>query len=299
MSDTLPVYPDLHTYADIASIEEKCRKAGHLDPSEGLLDRIKLDEQDLMKYGLTKDDIFTNHWNMYMKVYRSKNNIEYDGHADELFKEVPKNFGRGWCGHGLKTNDISLNGQNLRISHISWGGAEECPIERSFSNKYHGYQRGDRDWFVSNLDNNTSMWIPDLLPSQIGMFGFFQSPSSPYRLNLERYVKVMGLDGPVKKLKSHKKEIWDFPSGPFSKEFWMKKSDKIIKEIDDDNYHAILIKDNDRENLLVMFKDAEWIDKNKGNKIDIFGLPFDIEYIFNQNGYLNSHKIGVTILDDE
>lgn len=122
MADTLPVYPDLNALADISSIEDKCRKAGHLDPNESLSDRIKLDEENLKKYGLTRGDIFTNHWNMYMKVYDYKNKeIEYDKHANELFEKLPARFGIDWCPWDRVTKNINLNGQNPRVTYIAWG----------------------------------------------------------------------------------------------------------------------------------------------------------------------------------
>ena len=37
------------------------------------------------------------------------------------------------------------------------------------------------------------MWIPDLLPAQITMFGFSQSANLPYHLDLEKYITIMGL----------------------------------------------------------------------------------------------------------
>lgn len=32
--------------------------------------------------------------------------------------------------------------------NIVWLGAEQCRIEQEFSRQYHGYERGDRDWFI-------------------------------------------------------------------------------------------------------------------------------------------------------
>lgn len=299
MTDLLPVYPDLHTYADIEYIEDRCRNKYHLDKNERLLDRIQIDKDKLAEFGLTKDDIFNNHWNMYMTVYAATNKgVEYDKHADTLIKRLPKGFGNGWTCWGKATTDITLNDQKLRITYVSWGGAEECPIEKTFSDKYHGYQRGDRDWFISNLDNGLNIWVPDLIPSQVGMFGFFQSPSSPYRLDPEMYIKVMGISKPVKKLKHHTERKWNFPSGPFDKEYFMDRCNNvIIKEDDNDIYHAVLTKEDDKDQLIVHFKDNDWISKNKENHVDIFGLPFRVSNIFNSDGYLMSPVAEYTILD--
>jgi hypothetical protein len=59
----IPSYPDLFTLDlnKLAEVESNCRKAGHLDPNECLLDRISKDLLILEKYGLKKEDIYTNH----------------------------------------------------------------------------------------------------------------------------------------------------------------------------------------------------------------------------------------------
>ena len=307
-AETLPEYPNLFELEPekLTEIELRCQKSGHLDPNEKLLDRITLDLNTLKSFGLAKEDIYTNHRNMWLKFNKVD---EFDAytcdekqhglHANNLLDNVPKGFGNGWCLQSKTTNEITLNGQHLRITCFVWGGAEECAIEKSFTDKYNGYSRGDRDWFVTNLNSGLNIWIPDLLPAQISMFGFAQSLSSAYRLDPEKYIQIMGLDQtvPVIPLKSHKEKFWGQPSGPSS----IDRSVDIIEELDTDLYHAICYWNKyrkDQKTLQIHFKDNNWIQSNKHQRIKIFDLELDVDNIFNQHDYLSFSESSITVLDD-
>ena len=305
-SETLPEYNDLFSLDSdkLSEIETKCYNKGHLDPNEKLLDRIKQDTDFLKSKGVTKEDIYTNHRNMYLKfnktneydAYTINNHELVHNHAKDLMDNLPEGFGHHWSCKGMTTNEINLNGQHLRISCVVWGGAEECPIETSFSDEYHGYSRGDRDWFVTNLDKHISMWIPDLVPAQAGMFGFFQSPISPYRIDPAKYLELAGIGGSIELVKSHKVHKWGFGSGPANKETVLKKL--ILKEEDNEQYHAYLCNENGKDKLCINFKDPIWIEENKEEKITVFDLPFSLDAIFNTNGYLLCDKSYSIVLDE-
>ena len=203
--DNLPIYPSVSSLDDdtIKTIEESCRQKNHLSADESLLDRIKEDTDILKKNGVNIKDIYSNHRNMYLLFHKSNNydsqrqfNEEDMNIINKFTGDIPK-FGQHWCCQSKQVNEIDINGQHLRVLCFRWGGAEECSIEKHFDKKYHGYKRGDRDWFITNLDNNKSIWIPDLLPAQASMFGFFQSPTSYYRLDPKKYLIVMGINGPI------------------------------------------------------------------------------------------------------
>ncbi len=162
---------------------------------------------------------------------------------------------------------IKLNGQHLHIICVVWMGSEPCPIEKYFSTEYHGHKRGDRDWLISNLDNGMKMWLPDLLPAQVGMFGFCQSESSAFRLDLEKYIKLFGLDrlSQVKPLVIHN-TTWVL----YSSENSMPESD-ILGEIDNDVYHAFLVTRENAQYLYISFNNTDWLEEHEGNQIEIFG----------------------------
>ena len=197
----LPQYPNLFDLdsSEIDAIEDSCKKNGHLGSDEKLLDRIKLDNQILNSHGLSNKTIHDMHCNMWLKFNYEKDfddvsNIDYNLNSSLYMKKIPNEFGNHWCCRSRVSKKMTLNGQELVVTCAVWGGAEECPIEKHFSNNYHGYSRGDRDWFVHNTTRDLYLWIPDLVPAQVGMFGFFQGLDSEYRLDPEIYIKVFGLD---------------------------------------------------------------------------------------------------------
>lgn len=113
--------------------------------------------------------------------------------------------------------------------------------------------------------------VPDLVPSQVGMFGFFQS--GDYRVDPEQYIKVMGLDNmPVEKINTYYNDSWSisFTSlGPAQHDYEnIKQKHNIINEMDTDDYYALL---TDEDTVYINFKDNE----NKDSKtIEIFDIPY-------------------------
>ena len=313
-TEELPIYPQLSTINndELLKIQKKCRGKGHLDFDENLLDRINEDLFFLQSKGIKKEDIYKNHRNMYLKYNKTNkyNAFTTDNHGDhhiELVDNLPENFGNDWSGNGLTTNEIELNGQHLRVSCIVWNGAEECPIEKSFSNKYHGYERGDRDWFITNLDKNINIWIPDLVPAQAGMFGFFQSPSSPYRIDPKKYIEVFNITGEINILETIETYEWGLGAGSYSDDF-MKKfffDDENTKQIDEnekDIYKAYLFEKyygkNLENRLCILFKDDEWVKENRDETIIVFNYPLPVSSVFATNGYLEFRQCKIINLKE-
>jgi len=243
---TLPTYPDLFTLdpSVLEQIQDACIKQSHLSPSDKLLDVIQSNLITLSAHGLTKLDIYYNHRNMYLKFNMTDNFDAYseeegvDLHVKSLIESCPSRA--GWSCHGNSTNEIILNGQHLRITCLVWGGAERCPIECHFDEKYHGYERGDRDWFVTNLTTKAQIWIPDLLPAQIGMFGFSQSKDLPYHLDLEKYIDIMGIKGPIEVLPTVREARWRSNGSVTYTPEYIAKNYSTVKEETHDNYQLML-----------------------------------------------------------
>lgn len=288
--ESLPTYPDLFGLSSekILEIENICHKRKHLDLNEKLLDRIEEDVSFLTHAGLHKTDIYNNHRNMYMKFWNMQTNetLEQD-YINDFIEELPESFGNKWCLHSIATNDILLNDQHLRITCLEWNGAEQCPIETYFSDKYHGYERGCSDWFIKNLDKNISIWVPDLLPAQMSMFGFCQSPMSVYRLDLVKYIQVMNINKHIELLPTVKSGIWASPSGSYSIDFV--RTLDIIDEINNDEYHAILIQDM-HMSLFIHFHDANDVRANKEKILRVFECDLRVGNIFNSDGYIGFRK---------
>ena len=287
--ENLPTYPDLFSDTikeQIPTIEEKLRKAGHLG-DEGLLERISKDMEILKNAGLSKEDTYKNHRNMYMIFNACEENMDNNKinevlektqnmeRHDELIKNMAKNFIGAWCCWDRKIRMININNQQIMAWRIIWGGAEECPIEKHFNSNYHGYSRGDRDWFVYNIDKHEGLWIPDLLPAQVGMWGFCQSPSSVYRLDLEKYLKIFNIIKPVDLLPTKTKYYWCISTwgGEFSE-------DKIypINDFSDrKNYIAIFGNKKCADNYLYLYvTDEKWLNENMEKEIEINGKKIKI-----------------------
>lgn len=308
-SQTLPNYPDLFTLEShiVQIIENECRIAKHLNPSDSLLNIIKRNLAILAKYNLDKNDICNNHRNMYLKFNKTDEFDAYseengaDEHARELINNCPPR--NEWSCHGKMTNEITLNGQHLRITCIIWGGAEECPIETYFNSEYHGYSRGDRDWFVTNLTKNKKLWIPDLLPAQIAMFGFNQSSDLPYHLDLEKYIDIMGITGPgpILILPTIIENYW-FANGTQTRDLsHIDESYLKLREETNDNYHAIesihknqsqqidtSIEENKKRLLLhftilfLKFTNVDWLTSIHDTNLIIFDRKLQL-YDFHKN----------------
>lgn len=73
------------------------------------------------------------------------------------------------------------------VFRIEWGGSEQCPIYSAFETNYIGYRRGNCDWFIRNVFTGAQVWIPDLVVYQVGLFGFLQDETSPYRFDIANY----------------------------------------------------------------------------------------------------------------
>lgn len=310
--ETLPVYKDLFSLEkdEILQIQNKCIEKNHLSEGEDLLELIKTDKQILELNGLKPIDIYNNHRNMSLLYRKTDQFDKYNSKAN--MKEIignyrlPNGFGNGWCSWGISSNEILINEQHLLICNTVWGGAELCPIESSFTDKYMGYQRGDSDWFVINIKKNMMIHVPDLLPAQIGMFCFFQGIKSQYRLDLEKYISIFGLD-------THKcitivptiiKHQWSYGSGPFAKSDQKYYAISYSKNINE--YEATLcveknkiledlkncktdtidekIKNIAKKDLVLYLKieDIHWFHMNKDMKINIYGYDLNLSVLDKQ-----------------
>ena len=79
---------------------------------------------------------------------------------------------------------------------------------------------------MTNLDTNENLWIPDLLPAQVSMFGFFQNLE--YRLDPEKYIRVTNASNI--KVESDKVDKYKTVRLSYSKEDILKEG-QIIKYI--------------------------------------------------------------------
>ncbi len=248
------------TKDEINNIENECRKVKHLDIDENLLDHISNNIKILDRYGLTKEDIQINHDNMRKKIY-SLNIIKHEEnvmfHFDNLLNMLPKNFGKKWSCGTFKIIEFYLNNCNFLIYCIYWNGYVICPISSYIDNIINSneYDRAislqsDYDIFIINLTTKKELWFSGLLPQQLYTFGFTQSKSSPYNLDINKYIEIFNLSNidTIEPLHIKIVKQWNMITHPFkvlgNVDFNINElpKDIIIKdEIINDNYHAILI----------------------------------------------------------
>jgi len=136
---------------------------------------------------------------MYSDLIIKTSQINKDKHSRLFNKLLPKNFYDNCALYQDTTCYVIIDNIDYMIRQKTWLGSVSCPISNVVDKDMkHQFRSGGCDWFVTK--NNEMIWIPDLLPKQIGMWGFFQSQSSEYRLDPEKYIKFFNLNGLVKPL---------------------------------------------------------------------------------------------------
>jgi len=189
-------------------IIKNCILSGHLDESENLNELIKEDIQSLKLRNLSPKDIWMNHTNIYLQMNFGKGDITKE-HFEclENFK-FPPNYGIHWTSRDTITKHITVNGRNIYSICFIWNGAERCPIESFYTQKNFSYERGDRDYLFIDKDTEDVLFVPDLVPCQGAMFGFYQGKKSPYRLDPIRYINFFRIQNTVERIPFSKIKSW-------------------------------------------------------------------------------------------
>lgn len=328
----LPDYPNLFDLSkkEIMNIEKRCRKQGHISNESNLLDIIQKDLKILNDNNLTNLDIFNTHQNMKLKFHyqfekeyidandtyklNSKDSNKmyiwkdfYDKNQNvidkinKIYETLPKNWGNDWSLGLRNIKLIKFNNQNLLIILLTWMGAEICPIEQEFLKEYYAFGKGYCDWLIINLDNMESLWVPDLVPYQIGMFGFFQDEYSEYRLDPQKYINFMNIKPNVKPIKTNKKYIWvhyrlESPM-ELTHLYNYVNFQNITNDCKTDKYDAYIRNLYDKRiELCLIIKDEEWF-KNV-NKLNVFNINVDLKSVRRYESNYNYNK-EFLILDRE
>lgn len=178
-------------------IQMTCRKKKHIGKNDSLRELIKTDEQKLSNNGITFEQLnnfFEKIKYHFLRKISSRNTIfRSTEEEDKIFEKY--DLGQcGWSCWGIKAARIFQN--KLLAIRITWGGAESCPFQSVHDTRYHGYEYGSHDWIFIKKQNGKcvdSMHISDLLFHQIVCHHFFQSPSSPYHVDIEKLVNFFNL----------------------------------------------------------------------------------------------------------
>ena len=183
------------------SIQNRCIEHKHINPKENLKNIIETDEQILSNTGITFEQLedFCFALRLYVKKYEIKENTKnikppivknfFEDQTDNFFSLNRKN----WCLWNQSSYQFNMFDTNYYIIRYTWGGAERCPFQSPEDKNYHGYEYGSLDWLIWNLDTNDFMHIGDLLFHQISTHHFFQSNSSPYRVEPTKLIQLFNL----------------------------------------------------------------------------------------------------------
>lgn len=174
------------TGADLPILEARMRpgphESGFLGEGESLGDVLRNDFETLKRLGITHHEI------------------------SDLLGQVVSG----------RTNhyQVIIGGKKFAVDAVAWLGHEECPfgrqveyVEADKRGIYH-YQhdfgnvdymldvhsRGSQDFTVTSIENGERLKFGGLLVHLIGEHGFFEGPTSSYRLSPERVVSFFGMD---------------------------------------------------------------------------------------------------------
>jgi len=199
----------------ISVLETRCHEKEHLDKDESLIDRITLDELSLSAIDITHDQIYQLHkliqakcsafakitekdveaYQRLSEYYDKEQTLNHDDLISKTLLKVKSyvNDHREWCVQYVQNSIIYIHSNSFRVCSLSWGGAEQCPIETYFDSRYHGYQYGCQDYYIINDQTQELLFYGSLLPTQGMKFHFYQSPSSQYRLDPMQFAKFFSM----------------------------------------------------------------------------------------------------------
>ena len=173
---------------NITMIEEMCIKQKHLSENENLEELITCDMKVLSKYNITQKQIYD-----LFRLFKCANRYKNEKNPDFVNEHFEQINPIGWCIWSNTCFKMNLHDEIFDVYVYVWGGAEECPILSFFCDTYCGYSWGDRDWFFRKHSTNEWLHIGDLLPFQIGNFGFFQGKNSSYRIDPKKLISFFNM----------------------------------------------------------------------------------------------------------
>lgn len=155
--------------------EQLCWSYGHLDPNEKLLDRIKMDEH------VPKVDVIRRLNRIAsLSVPPLPTMMSFIIGVPPLPDHLVFDIGEGWyirCWTLIVANDYE-------IYTLYYGGFEQCACNKDFSPQ----GLSDKEYYIFDRQTGKQLKIGHLLLHQIEEHGFYQSPSSSYRLDPQHFM---------------------------------------------------------------------------------------------------------------
>lgn len=177
-------------------INKCCINQKHIGENDDLQNIIDTDKKTLQSHGITFEQLNNFFSKIKYHFYKRLNDNKKYKLTDNEKKILHNYVGKsGWCQryfHCAKIFD-----DQFIVALIGWGGAETCPFQSQLDKKYHGYEYGESDWIFIKTNTNETIHIGDLLFHQINVHEFFQSPSSPYRVEPKKIIEFFSLKSEI------------------------------------------------------------------------------------------------------
>lgn len=155
--------------------EQLCWSYGHLDPNERLADRIKMDEH------VPKTDVISRLNRIAsLSVPSLPTMMSFIIGVPPLPDHLVFDIGEGWyirCWTLIVVNDYE-------IYTLYYGGFEQCACNKN--RRPQGLS--DKEYYIFDRKTGKQLKIGHLLLHQIEEHGFYQSPSSSYRLDPQHFM---------------------------------------------------------------------------------------------------------------
>lgn len=286
--------------AQLNELNGFCKTHGYAG-DENIANVILEDSVVLSSLNLNKNDIYNNHINMCLKLNKTNEFNRYTTFdtnnpiINNLVDSAPTELLHEWSCIDTIVNEIKLNGQHLLILSMHWSEKEYCPIDRYFHKldryapKYHDKLEsldtvysdspeemdlpnttnsdqlyGNKDYFILNLNNDMSIWVPELVPKQVGKYGFFQGLKSKYRVDPLKYIKVFGIKGHIEILPTTKVKRWLFA------DFINGKIKGVKDKCEHEFYVAYLF--NGGKSMCLRFRNSDFFDSMQSCYINVFNV---------------------------
>jgi hypothetical protein len=236
---SLPDYPPTTSWSNRQwkDITRRCIQAGHLSKHDdmktiitenlALLQARKLDNTDVWKHHCLFKQAVLKIQGIDKSIYPSPLQTQTKTNEaaplsqatiDKLETMMNNHVSPRWTCCSRRQFRFTINGQVYAGICCEWRGSETCPIELYFNPKldntfdwinYKGWHRGNCDFYVIRESDGQILHVPDLMPYQVGMFGFTQGQASPYHVNLAKYLDFWNIKQTIPDLQVEVIPTWN------------------------------------------------------------------------------------------
>eukprot|EP00734_Pompholyxophrys_sp_LG126_P000059 Pompholyxophrys_sp_v1_NODE_3_length_18401_cov_4.332280.p4 type:complete len:389 gc:universal NODE_3_length_18401_cov_4.332280:7999-9165(+) len=178
-----------------------CSYQGFLLPGEKLRDVVKKDRETLAELGITYKQISDILLSIHGKYKRMQTLAYGNGNKSAIFGSA-----------------LVVDGR-YEVSEMVYMGAQECPFQNKAKDPaYHGYQYGDRDITIKDMNSGQIIVYNSLLPHMIKEHQFFESPNCSHRLDPVAVVRMFDME-PGKNYELQKKSYLTWSTSSSSSQY--------------------------------------------------------------------------------